>query len=305
MTLFCLFNADDFALNHEASSAITDLVECGRLQAISVLAGGEDQLSYEALKGSGHFFVNAHLNLLEGKALTDGGDQFGITTSEGFFCLTLGQLILKLYLSTSKTALMDWIFNEFCQQIEFIYSHFEDHEMRLDGHLHIHTLPPLKKVINRLLNKYPIRYIRVPSELKYVQKTGLAEKFKGNLRRQLLANWSRGLTDLVKQYQVHTANYFLGAEASCKLTLYDIDKGLEEISRNLQGQNATVEIMTHPVSEGTPNREFYKDSKYRSAHSTLERKNEMQLLMSDELLDIMKKHNAVFFVKKNIYTKAF
>lgn len=294
MTLFCLFNADDFALNREASSAITMLVENRRLQATSILAGGEDQLSYDALKRAGHIFINVHLNLLEGKALTDGGDRFGITTNEGFFCLTLGQLILKLYLSIDKTALMDWIFNEFCHQIEFVYSRFEDYEIRLDGHLHIHTLPPLKKVIERLLKKYLVRYIRVPFELKYVQKTDLVGKIKGKLRRQLLASWSRGLNDLVRHYHVNTANFFLGIEASCKLTLYDLDKGLEKISSNLRGQNVTVEIMTHPVNEGTPHWEFYKDSKYSSAHSTLERKNEMRLLMSDELFDVMKKHDAVF-----------
>lgn len=295
MTLFCLFNADDFALNRESSSAIISLVKSGRLQATSVLAGGEDQSNYESLKAFGHCFINAHLNLLEGKALTDGGDRFGITTSDGFFCLSLGQLILKLYFTTSKTELTEWIFNEFCQQIEFIYSRFEDHEMRLDGHLHIHTLPPLKNVMARLLQKYPISYVRTPSELKYAQQTGIVEKIKGNLRRQLLGHWSRGLNNLVYQYHVNTADFFLGVEASCKLTLYDIERGLELISRNLGERDATVEIMTHPVSEGMSKSDFYKDSKYCSAHSTVERKNELDLLMSDELLDVMKKNDAVFF----------
>ncbi|AQT42606.1 YdjC-like protein [Bartonella apihabitans] len=60
-------NADDFALNASCSNGIITAVKEGRLQATSVLAGGEDQVSYNALNEAGDVFINAHLNLLEGK----------------------------------------------------------------------------------------------------------------------------------------------------------------------------------------------------------------------------------------------
>lgn len=299
MTLYCLMNADDFALNTSCSEAIITSVKKGRLQATSVLAGGEDQASYDALNKAGNVYINAHLNLLEGKALTEGGSEFGLTTDDNFFCLSLGGLLRKLWFSPKTKLLQEWIFNEFCCQIESVYKHFDNKQIRIDGHLHIHTLPPLKGVIEKLLTKYPIRYIRTPYEIGYRYSPFSVENLKGNLRRQLLGWWAKATKTLARQYHLGTADFFLGATASCQLTLDDVDRSLAMISRQAGGKDATIEIMIHPVVKGFSEGSFYKDSLYRSAHMTQERQEELDLLLSDELIQIMKNHNAVFLDTNN------
>ena len=57
--------------------------------------------------------------------------------------------------------------------------------------------------------------------------------------------------------------------------------------------------MIHPVVKGFSEGSFYKDSLYRSAHMTQERQEELDLLLSDELIQIMKNHNAVFLDTNN------
>jgi len=294
MTLFCLFNADDFAVDRGCSSAIITALGKGRLQGTSILAGGEDQSSYETLAKTGCKFINVHLNLLEGRSFVEGGSEFGLTSEDGFFCLSLGQLIKTLYFSSKKKLLREWIFKEFCQQIEFVHSRFSDRQIRFDGHLHIHILPPLRPVIEELFKKYPVSYIRNPLELGYKRRANIIDNIKGNLRRQLLGFWAKDIRTLAHRYQVPTSDFFVGATASCNLALDDIEKGLELISSKTAGRDATVEIMTHPVNNEVSETDFYKDSQYRLAHMTTERQQELELLLSDDLLKIMRKYDAVF-----------
>ena len=299
MSLQCLFTADDFALNRSCSEAIIEAIAQGRLQATSVLAGGEDQANFKRLSDAKPMFINVHLNLLEGKALTSGGAAFDITTKDNFFCLTLGELIKKLMFSPKRDGLKQWILAEFCQQIEFVYGYFPQYEMRLDGHLHIHILPPLRDVMANILKKYPINYVRIPSELKYDRNIGAFEKIKGNLRRFLLRFWAQGLRQLIDRNHISTSDYFLGAQASCQLTLDDLDIGLEAITQLNKASDPIIEVMTHPVTNDVDDKLFYKDSRYSAAHVTDQRKNELNLLLSDDIVRILQKNHAIFFAKNN------
>lgn len=299
MSLQCLFTADDFALNRSCSEAIIEAIAQSRLQATSVLAGGEDQSNFKRLSDAKPIFINVHLNLLEGKALTNGGAAFGITTKDNFFCLTLGELIKKLMFSPKRDGLKQWILAEFCQQIEFVYRHFPQYDMRLDGHLHIHILPPLRDVMANIFRKYPIKYVRIPSELNYIRNIGPFEKIKGNLRRFLLRFWAQGLRQLIDRNHISTSDYFLGAQASCQLTRDDLDVGLRAITQLNKTSNPTIEVMTHPVTDDVDDKLFYKDSRYSAAHVTAQRKNELNLLLSDDIVSILHKNNAIFFAKNN------
>lgn len=294
MNLRCIFNADDFALNEACSHAIINAVEHGRLQATSVLAGGEDHRNYNRLKNAGNILINAHLNLLEGKALTPGGEEFGITTQDGYFHLTLGQLIIKLSMASNHGRLKKWVFEEFCKQIEFVYDHFPNHEIRLDGHLHIHILPALRNVVDKVIQKYTVKYVRIPAELRYVQRVGIISEFKGNLRRSLLAYWGRGLKKLLEKRKIKTSDFFLGAQASCKFTLNDLNQGLKTIAHRAKQDDVVIEIMTHPVSNEPNNSSFYKDSSYSAAHLTIQRCNELKMLLSDDICSVLDKNNAMF-----------
>ena len=55
MTLFCVMNADNFALNASCSSAIITSLKEARFQATSVLVGGEDQNCHYIRQGT-YFF---------------------------------------------------------------------------------------------------------------------------------------------------------------------------------------------------------------------------------------------------------
>lgn len=295
MTLHCLFHADDFSLNESCSNGIIKAMSNGRLQATSIVAGGADQSNYDRLKSVDPLYVNVHLNLLEGRALHTGGNLVDIATSDGFFHLTLGQLLLKLANPLKRDLLRSWIFDEFCKQIDYVHAIFPEKQIRLDGHLHIHVLPALRPVIRALIEKYPIAYIRTPSEKYYRTNRNYFLKLKGNARRSLLSHWAKGMQQILRRYNVSTADYFLGSTSSCDLTLADIDNGLAKIKKLAGKKDVLVEVMTHPIVKSLDADRFYKDSRYISAHITDERCNELDALISEDLVDILLKNDAVFF----------
>ncbi|EJF95048.1 ChbG/HpnK family deacetylase [Bartonella tamiae] len=295
MTLHCLFHADDFALNTLCSNGIISGLSAKRLHSTSILIGGADQSNFDKLKAAEPLFIHVHLNLLEGKALTDGGADIGLTTQDGFFCLTMFQLISKLRTDFRKKHIKKWIENEFFCQIETVYKHFPSYKIRLDGHLHIHILPELRSIMINIAQKLPIDYIRIPHEYSYCNSANITNTLKGNFRRKVLSFWAKGLYRRLHSYDVKTSDYFLGSTASCHLTLKDIDRGLEKIRKKAAGRNVVVEIMTHPIGIGENNPDFYKDSHYHFAHNTKARHHELDMLLSDELISILKKNDGVLY----------
>ena len=103
-------------------------------------------------------------------------------------------------------------------------------------------MPAMYTVMERLIKKYKISYVRTPIELNHKFKAPFLKHIKGSMRRFLLKKWGLSLKKLLEEYDVKTSDYFVGSALSCELT-YDY---LSSVLSKLSHKNGICEIMLHP-----------------------------------------------------------
>ena len=303
----CIFHADDCGMNQGVTEAILTAIRLNRLQSTSVMAGGSYAVeAMAALREHPKAFVGVHLNLLEGKASADSALVPDLVDKNGFFHLGLFSLWQKLALGDSgfRESLKEQVFTEFCAQIDMVQQHMGSASLqpeirpsvRIDGHLHVHCLPPLRPVMEKILRRYPVSYLRIPLEGRYWPGLPPAQAVAGILRRELLAFWSAPLRKMAQSMGVPVASCFIGAYASGSMTLAVLRRGLEYAARkaahSANGEApALVEIMLHPgygdtalFSEKTG---WYSGSHYVHAHARSERDAELQMLLSPDFAGLL------------------
>ena len=161
-----LFVSDDLALTQNSNEAIYELINENILNGASVLANGEYlKEAIELFKNSKKFSLGVHLNIIEGKSLTN----CKLLTKNGIFNLNYLQLIL---FSLNKTFLKE-VEEEFRAQIEKTINDFQAigiYPERLDSHVHTHAIPNIFKIVEKLALEYKIPYIRLQNEHIYKSK---------------------------------------------------------------------------------------------------------------------------------------
>lgn len=303
----CFFQADDFGLNSAVTRGIVSCMRQNRVQGTGIMPGG--LYAAEAIRmlpRETNTHVSVHLNLLEGRSCAPAEELPDLTDASGCFCLTLGGLWKKLSAGSAKQkdVLLRQIFLEFCAQVEAVQQGTGCTDVRLDGHLHIHSMPALVPVMERIIRRYPVVYVRLPREELYAPALPLRRIPVAVLRRCLLARWSKPLGHMLRRHAVPSADYFIGVYASGGMTLPALCKGLERVRAAACKQNPLVEIMVHPADSADPadvgkarsQPGFYRQSAYTASHYSLNRVRELHMLLSPELPRALDRYGAVFAV---------
>ncbi len=293
--LRCIFHADDCGLTPQVTRGILEAVDKGRLQSTSVMAGGlHADAALAAMRARPETFAVTHLNLLEGKACADPALVPDLADAEGFFRLSLCTLLIGLFNGGKKAkALREQIFIEFCAQIDAVRQGTGREKVRLDGHLHVHVIPSLLPVMEKIMRKYPVEYLRIPFESRYLPRLPASRMVPGVLCRELLAFWSPPLRRLALQLGVPVPDYFVGAYASGSMSLVALRQGLERAGRcaaKAGKHGALAEVMFHPGHIGVggdAQAAWYGRSAYAGAHDRPEREAELALLLSDGFMDMI------------------
>ena len=161
-----IITADDLGIDIETNKAIKESFENGVLTSSCLIANGEafDDAVQNVINKCEDFELGVHLNIIEGKALTQKSASM-ITDSEGNFNNSYIDMLRhsfdKKYLEVLET--------EFRAQIKKILSAGLK-PVYINSHVHTHSIPKIFDLVCKLANEYSIKNIRTQAELPYYTK---------------------------------------------------------------------------------------------------------------------------------------
>lgn len=222
-------NADDLGWSKGINKAILLASNEGYLSHASLMANTEDftHAINEVIPNAPKLKVGLHVNLTCSKALS--GESL-ITDKEGF----LNNTFLKLlFLRKSKNAL-EKIENEIELQLQKLLDH-NIQISHIDGHEHIHIIPSINKIVQKLAKKYHIERIREINE-------DFSTSFKYNARTASIANVVKlSLLKFLSLFNSNKKNVeFYSILNTCEINSQNLFTYLESVKEK------TVEVMLHP-----------------------------------------------------------
>lgn len=225
-----IVNADDFGLNHEVNMAIVEAFEAGYISNTTIMVnmpGFEEAVELAEKHG---FFncVGLHLNLFEGKPLTDPiKDTFFM--EDGYDGQMTSRKIFHELPSTYKFILQNKVGRALAVEAEEQMKKYRNagfSEMHMDSHGHSHTLWSVYQYISPIAKKYGFRTMRL--SLNYGRK------------RSLPIMAYKKIFNTMVQKKFKTTDYFTSTDEFsylCENQLSDIRKL----------DNRVYEVMIHPI----------------------------------------------------------
>ena len=252
MTKKFILNADDFGMSQAFNKAVLEGNVNGILTSASICANGEafEQAINETIPQCTNLSVGIHLNIIEGKSLTDVPM---LTDKNGQFNNGYGAMILKSY----NKEFLRQVEQEFRAQIEKIISKVAvDH---IDSHVHTHAIPNIFRIVVKLAKEYNIPYVRTQFENPYVIpsfKKHLSIAYPINIIKIILLNIFTLINKyLVCQNNLKTNNYLIGVGYTGMMDDASIAYGL----KSLKNKDCIAEALIHPCDY---------ENNYKDHHST-------------------------------------
>ena len=234
-----ILNADDFGMSQAFNRAVLKGYQKGILTSASICANGEafENAVSEIIPQCPNLSVGVHLNIIEGKSLTDVAL---LTDNDGNFNNGYLALIMKSY----NKKFLAQVEQEFRAQIETVISKTKvDH---IDSHVHTHAIPNIFKIVVKLAKEYNIPYIRTQFEHPYMIpsiKKHLKPAYYVNLIKIALLNTFTIINKpLVKANDLKTNDYLIGVGYTGMMSDRTIAYGL----RSLMKKDCLAEALIHP-----------------------------------------------------------
>jgi len=247
--------ADDFAMSKGVNTAILELCNQNFLSGVSVMVTGEFYQNYLAdlrQQKANNIKIGLHLDLTFGKAKFQGRNQL-IAGKNGVFKNSFVKFFLLSFLK--KKSLIRVLYREINQQLKTISNDLGKIDY-IDGHQHIHTIPLIFKITQKLAKKYQISRLRIINENLLASFDFYNFPSPVSIIKFLVLRFCYLINNKKTDF------YFFSILYSCKID----ERALTKISR-LKKNN--LEIMVHPgYSEidrtDLSNREYpHLTSKYR------------------------------------------
>ena len=233
-----ILNADDFGLSQAHNKAVLEGYVNGFLRSASICTNGEGFYSavHDILPDCPELSLAPHLNIIEGKALTDCPD---LTDDKGNFNISFGYLLLH----KNEKTILEQVEKEFRAQIERLQEFRTP--THLDSHVHVHAIPEIFEITCRLAKDFGIKYVRTQfEELYFIPKfeKHLNIKYPLNLIKiGLLQYFTRKNREISDKYGLKTNDFILGVGYSGMMESDAIIYGLEQIE-----EDCLVEASIHP-----------------------------------------------------------
>jgi predicted glycoside hydrolase/deacetylase ChbG (UPF0249 family) len=231
-------HADDMGLCPASDLIFKKILTRGRCRSVSLLPnmpGFDGAVAF--LKRRPDIRVSAHVNLVEGMAVSGPTAIPAIVTPEGRFRRNFITLWAACRLFPQEV--IPQVEREMGAQIEKIRNALGwDRPLSLDGHMHTHMLPPIFRLLPRLSEKYNITSIRVAYE-PLTLHTALTNAHVGVLKNVLLNILSRQTTKIPRR-----SDCVIGILHSGKMNQSTIETDLKKIPSAVD----SVEIILHPAT---------------------------------------------------------
>lgn len=266
------FCADDFGLSPESDRHIK---EC-KVNKVSVLANSDADFSGLNAK------ISTHINLVEGKCVSDKNKIPLLVDDKGYFRHTFGGL-LKLSLGKNRKEFRQQVKTEMRAQIKKVNAP----EM-IDSHQHVHMIPVIFSCLCEIIEEDGMNteYLRIPAEpvLPYI----LAPEFyKSYFSLNFIKQQTLKFLNLFNKKRLKRAglkqNDFFGIMFSGNMNEKRVKKLLGAFIRHSEKKNRDLEVLFHPgfveTTEGKSAAEEYKFSQFYLSEG---RKNEYCALLKGE-----------------------
>ena len=156
-------HADDYGMISQSNERIRSCWEHGCIDGVSVMVNGRQP----AMMGEHSMIpVALHLNLVEGKPLSDPEKIPLLVRPDGFFTHAFFDLLL-LSLSGKRKELERQLYLELdAQFLAFARLYPAQRELSVDSHQHTHMIPLVFRTLLRVIRdrNLPVGYLRVPAE---------------------------------------------------------------------------------------------------------------------------------------------
>ena len=226
--------ADDFGWTLAHNRAVERSVQAGTLTHASLMCTGHAvEHAVEVAFRNPRLGVGVHLSLCEGRPLTESSALQGLISGAGEFHDGLTPLLARYAQGTLPLAA---IATEWRRQIEhalglgLTLSH-------LDGHKHVHLLPPLIRLTCELAREYRIPFVRSSYES---PSLGMIRRLPGWLA---LSSLSLAAKRVIRRQGLTTADHFIGFSTSGGMTEARLLSAIDSARAGL------TEIMVHPAEE--------------------------------------------------------
>jgi len=238
-----IINADDLGVNAARSHGIFQCAEFGIVASASLIANGSDSDAAGKHAREKNLACGLHLNITEEYPLSKRDDVMTLTDMNGAFlgkdrllqALADGK-VERTHLDREVRAQMEW-----CFDVHGSMSHF-------NGHHHVHLHPFIAETVIPLLERYGVRFVRIPCELPL-------PPYGYEITDDKLA-WAQSVNQQATHAREMYAAHGIGSTDNFRgLTLHG-NASLKNLRHNLSRlQDGTTELAVHPGSMsayGTP-----------------------------------------------------
>ena len=220
-----IINADDLGISPEVNASIFDLMARGRITSATLLANGPEveAAAREAARHPACSF-GVHLNLTQFRPLAPRPGLDSIMDDAGSFSGRFREIPLT-------ASLREAIFAEWSAQVERLVS-LGVEVSHFDSHHHVHTVPGLFRVLKRVQRRFAVRRVRA------TRNVYPADATPSRATLILKAGWNFALRH---HYRTRTTDGF---------TAFGTFRSVAGARPAVLGRHASIELMTHPGSEG-------------------------------------------------------
>lgn len=242
--------ADDYGMTQKSCDRIEECIKNGVLNRISIFPN-------TALSGIGdrikdiNASLSAHINLVEGKPVSDTKDVGLITDERGYFRYSFTGL-LALSLSPKRKELKRQIYTEISAQLERWCTEIAPGKpLEIDSHQHTHMIPLVFRVLMSVIRDkgYDVKYIRFPSEpvLPYIKTPSLYKTYSliNIIKQQLLKFFGLINRRALKASNIGTA-LFMGILFSGNMDENRVNKILPHYLKLCEKTGRDAELLFHP-----------------------------------------------------------
>jgi len=233
-----ILNADDFGLSQYHNQAVLEGYTNGFLTSASLCANGDafESAIHDILPDCPNLGLAVHLNIMEGKALTDCPL---LTDDKGNF--NVGYLYLIL--NQNNKEFIAQIEQEFRAQIEKVLKETAvDH---LDSHVHTHAIPEIFKITCSLAKEYNIKFVRTQfEELYFIPNLAKHLNFAypiNLIKIALLQYFTKINRKTLEKFELKTNDFIIGVGYTGMMNSDAIEYGLKSLD-----EECIAEALIHP-----------------------------------------------------------
>ena len=274
MIYFC---ADDYGLCENVSMRIQKLIDRGVLNKVSVFPNFLDVSNDEIFKNKS-LRISLHLNLVEGKCMSDSKKIDLLSSPDGLFKNTFAGL-LKLSLIYGK-KFEDQAYEEIKTQCLYWKGLLpEGVPFCIDSHQHTHMIPGVFKAMMRVLEdeKIDVEYMRIPDEpiLPFIKTPSLYLTYSGV---NVIKQWILKILWKINKRKKTPNSLFMGILFSGKMDEKRVLKILLQYMKTAEKEDRDIEVLFHPgyLEDG----EFdFKNTVFKKFYISRSRKTEYDSLI--------------------------